>query len=199
MVCGRFGVHVARLRQTTWLLVLIGLLVLLPAACQSGDGTPLEEPGEMTLSITSPAFGDGDEIPAKYTCQGEDVSPPLAWDEPPAGTRSFAMIMDDPDAPGGTYTHWIMFNLPADSRQLAEAVPVQAELTGGALHGENSAGRTGYSGPCPPAGRAHRYQFTLYALSQVLDLKAGVTKSQVRDAMLGHILAWGQLTGTYRR
>ena len=107
--------------------------------------------------------------------------------------------MDDPDAPGGVFTHWVLFNLSADSRELPEAVPSQTQLPDGSLQGKNDFGRLGYSGSCPPPGRAHRYQFTLYALDKPLDLKAGASKKQVIDAMRGHILAWGRLTGTYQR
>ena len=153
----------------------------------------------MVLLVSSPAFQEGDTIPTKYTCQGQDVSPPLAWSEPPVGTQSLALIVDDPDAPGGVFTHWVLFNIPSDSRQLPEAVPTQAQLPSGALHGKNDFGRIGYGGPCPPPGRPHRYQFTLYALDQPLDLEAGVSKKQLLAAMQGHILAQGQLTGTYQR
>ena len=107
--------------------------------------------------------------------------------------------MDDPDAPGRVFTHWVLFNLPTDSRELPEAVPVQAQLPDGSLQGKNDFRKNGYGGPCPPPGRPHRYQFTLYALDQLLDLEAGASKQQVIDAMQGHILAWGQLTGIYQR
>ena len=153
----------------------------------------------MVLEVSSPAFQEGDRIPAKYTCEGQDVSPLLAWSEPPVGTQSFALIVDDPDAPGGVFTHWVLFNIPSDSRELPEAVPTRAQLPSGALQGENDFGKIGYGGPCPPPGRPHRYQFALYALDQLLDLKAGVSKKQLLDAMRGHILAQGQLTGTYER
>ena len=153
----------------------------------------------MALTVLSSAFQEGSEIPARYTCEGQDVSPALTWEEPPAETQSFALIMDDPDAPGGVFTHWVLFNLPADSRGLSEAVPTQPQLPDGSLQGKNDFGRSGYGGPCPPPGRPHRYQFTLYALDQTLDLKAGASKKQVIDAMRGHILAQGRLTGTYRR
>ncbi len=152
----------------------------------------------MVLSVSSTAFREGDRIPAKYTCQGQDVSPPLAWGEPPEGTHSLALIMDDLDAPGGTFTHWVIFNIPSNSRGLPEAVPTQAELPSSALQGKNDFGRIGYGGPCPPPGRPHRYRFTLCALDQPLDLKAGASSKQVLDAMRGHILAQGQLTGTYQ-
>ena len=153
----------------------------------------------MALTVLSSAFQEGSEIPTRYTCEGQDVSPALTWEEPPAGTQSFALIMDDPDAPGGVFTHWILFNLPADSSGLSEAVPSQPQLPDGSLQGKNDFGRIGYGGPCPPPGRPHRYQFTLYALDQTLDLKAGASKKQVIDAMQGHILVQGRLTGTYQR
>ena len=153
----------------------------------------------MALTVSSSAFKEGDRIPAKYTCQGQDVSPPLAWGEPPAGTQSVALIVDDPDAPGGVFTHWVLFNIPPDSRELPAAVPIQAELARGALQGKTDFGRLGDGGPCPPPGRSHRYQFTLYALDQPLGLEGGASKKQLLSAMEGHILAQGQLTGTYQR
>lgn len=153
----------------------------------------------MALPMSSPAFQDGDRIPIRYTCQGQDVSPPLAWGELPAGAKSLALIMDDPDAPGGVFTHWVFFNIPSDTRQLPEALLAQPQLPSGALQGKNDFGRIGYGGPCPPPGSPHRYRFTLYALEQPLDLKAGASKKQVLNAMQRHILAQGQLTGTYQR
>ena len=153
----------------------------------------------MALVVLSSAFQEGSKIPTRYTCEGQDVSPALTWGEPPAETQSFAFIMDDPDAPVGVFTHWVLFNLPVDSRQLPEAVPIQPQLLDGSLQGKNDFGKTGYGGPCPPPGRPHRYQFTLYALDQALDLKAGASKKQVIEAMQGHILAQGRLTGTYQR
>ena len=153
----------------------------------------------MALVVSSSAFQEGGEIPTKYTCEGQDVSPALTWSEPPAETRSFTLIVDDPDAPVGVFTHWVLFNLPVDSRELPEAMPTQAQLPDGSLQGKNDFGKIGYGGPCPPPGRPHRYQFTLYALDQTLDLKAGASKKQVLDAMQGHILAQGRLTGTYQR
>ena len=175
---------------------LMAFCLVATSGCESRE--PLKE-GEMVLSVSSPAFQEGDKIPSKYTCEGQDVSPALTWGEPPVGTQSFALVMDDPDALGGVFTHWVIFNIPSDSRQLAEAIPTQAQLTTGALQGKNDFGRIGYGGPCPPPGRSHRYQFTLCALDQPLDLKAGASKKQVIDAMQGHILAQGQLTGTYQR
>jgi len=153
----------------------------------------------MALSVSSPVFQEGGRIPAKYTCEGQDTSPQLSWSEPPAGTQSFALITDDPDAPGGVFTHWVLFNIPSDSRGLPEAVTTQAGLPTGALQGKNDFGRAGYGGPCPPPGRPHRYQFTIYAVNQSLELKAGVSKKQLINAIQGHILAQSQLTGIYQR
>lgn len=153
----------------------------------------------MALVVSSSAFQEGGEIPTKHTCEGQDVSPAITWGELPEGTQSLALIVDDPDAPVGVFTHWVLFNLPADSRGLPEAMPTQAQLPDGSLSGKNDFGKIGYGGPCPPPGRPHRYQFTLYALDQTLDLKAGASKKQVLDAMQGHILAQGRLTGTYQR
>jgi Raf kinase inhibitor-like YbhB/YbcL family protein len=184
------------------LLAVFCLVVALPAGCGSGEQPPPEGgmEGEMALSISSTAFLEEDSIPSKYTCEGQDISPPLAWGEPPEGTQSFALIVDDPDAPGGMFTHWVIFNVPSDYRELPEAVPTQDRLSSGALQGKNDFGRIGYGGPCPPPGHPHRYRFTLYALDQSLDLKAGISKKrQVLNAMQGRILAQGQLTGIYER
>ncbi len=179
-------------------LVLFCLISLVLPGCESREAA-LPEEGKVTLSLSSSAFEEGEQIPARYTCEGQDISPPLAWSEPPAETQSFTLIMDDPDAPGGVFTHWILFNLPSKSHQLPEAISSQSQLPNGALQGKNDFGNIGYGGPCPPPGRSHRYQFNLYALEQPLDLKAGASKKQVIDAMRGHILAQGQLTGTYQR
>lgn len=153
----------------------------------------------MKLSLSSSAFSDGWKIPVKYTCAGQDISPPLVWSKSPAGTQSLALIVDDPDAPGGVFTHWVLFNLPADTSELSEAIPTAKELDNGGRQGKNDFGRIGYGGPCPPPGRPHHYRFTLYALDKLLDLPAGVSKKQVVNTMAGHILAQVQLTGTYQR
>lgn len=197
MKVNRFRKRCNILCRVAILLMVLCLVVVLSVGCEYRE-RPLKE-GEMALTVSSSAFQEGDKIPAKYTCEGQDVSPPLAWSEPPAGTRSLALIVDDPDAPGGVFTHWLLFNIPPDSRELPEAVPTQAELASGALQGKTDFGRTGYGGPCPPPGHPHRYQFTLYALDQPLDLEGGASKKQLLSAMEGHILAQGQLTGTYQR
>jgi len=160
--------------------------------------TPEEGGQAMAFELTSAAFAAGESIPPKYTCDGQDISPPLEWSDPPAGTQSFALICDDPDAPVGTWIHWVLFNLPAESHALPEAVPADADLADGGRHGENSWRRLGYGGPCPPGG-THRYFFKLYALDTVLDLDAGVSKKQVLRAMEGHTLAQVELMGTYSR
>jgi hypothetical protein len=155
----------------------------------------------MDIALTSPAFAAGAAIPPKYTCDGADVSPPLAWSGAPAGTRAFALIADDPDAPAGTWVHWVLFNLSGTTDSLPENVATSealAELEG-ALQGRNDFRRTGYGGPCPPPGKPHRYVFKLYALDGPLALQAGATKADVERALQGHILARGQLLGTYRR
>jgi Raf kinase inhibitor-like YbhB/YbcL family protein len=152
----------------------------------------------MEIKITSSAFSEGDMIPKRYTCDSEDVSPDLAWSGIPQGTKSIALICDDPDAPMGTWVHWVLFNLPAESTELPAAIPSDKTLSNGAVHGKNDFGRLGYGGPCPPGG-THRYYFKLYALDTQLNLASGITKNQLLDAMEGHILAQGQLMGKYKR
>jgi len=152
----------------------------------------------MGIKITSAAFEEGGMIPRKYTCDGSDVSPPLAWSGVPEGTQSIALISDDPDAPMGTWVHWVIFNIPADTSELPENVPPGPELPGGARQGETDFGRIEYGGPCPPSG-THRYFFRIYALDAMLDLDSGATKKQLVAAMGGHILAQGELMGKYQR
>jgi Raf kinase inhibitor-like YbhB/YbcL family protein len=153
----------------------------------------------MKIELSSTAFGDGANIPKQYTGDGKDVSPPLRWSDPPPETKSFALICDDPDAPRGTWVHWVLFNLPAEERQLEEAVPAQKELDKGVKQGKNDFGKIGYGGPAPPPGKSHRYFFKLYALDTALDLAPGATKDQLLAAMKGHVLAEGQLMGRYGR
>ena len=153
----------------------------------------------MSFFISSTAFKDGERIPARYTCEGLNVSPPLSWGEPPAGTASLALIVDDPDATAGTFTHWVLFNIPVGIRGLDENIPRRESLENGALHGKTDYGTIGYGGPCPPPGPIHHYRFTVYALARAMDLKAGASKKQLLDAMKGRILAQVQLTGLYQR
>lgn len=148
----------------------------------------------MAFELTSPAFAPGQPIPAKYTCDGQDISPPLQWHDPPNDTQSFALIMDDPDAPAGDWVHWLLFNLPADLRELAE----KSALPQGSQTGKNSWGRFEYGGPCPPRG-THRYFFKLYALNTTLDRAAGNSKAHLLKAIERHTLAQAELMGTYSR
>ena len=152
----------------------------------------------MAFELTSPAFASGEHIPPRYTCDGEDISPPLKWSDPPENTKSFALIADDPDAPVSTWVHWVLYNLPVETRGLPEAVPGEAELADGSRQGQNSWRRLGYGGPCPPGG-THRYFFKLYALKAALDLAVGASKEQVLQAMEGQILAQAELMGRYSR
>jgi Raf kinase inhibitor-like YbhB/YbcL family protein len=179
------------------LLAILMALSFTVVAC-TGEAPALRNEVEMTWSLSSAAFQEGDRIPAKYTCDGQNISPPLAWSEPVPETRALALIVEDPDAPGGVFTHWVLFNIPAGFRQLGEGVPAQEQLQTGGIQGKNDFGRIGWGGPCPPRGTPHRYVFTIYALDKSLDLKSGASKKQLLDAMQGHILAQSQLIGTYQ-
>jgi Raf kinase inhibitor-like YbhB/YbcL family protein len=153
---------------------------------------------KMGMKLTSAAFQEGGMIPSQYTCTGKNISPPLAWEGVPEKTKSLALIVEDPDAPGKTFTHWVAFNLPASARELPENVPAQANIGGGGLQGMNDFKKVGYGGPCPPSG-THRYYFKLYALDTELNLDSSATKDQLLKAMNGHVLGEGQLMGTYKK
>ena len=178
-------------------LVVSGLWLFLQIAQDACVVAQNSEKGLMQL--TSTAFAEGEAIPAKYTCDGADVSPPLKWSGAPAGVKSFALIADDPDAPVGTWVHWVLFDLPAAAAELPEALPKSQYLPGGAKQGLNDFKHLGYGGPCPPAGKPHRYFFKLYALDRLLDLKPGATKKELERAIEKHTLAQGQLMGIYKR
>lgn len=150
------------------------------------------------MEIKSSAFKEGTTIPAKYTCDNSDVSPQMEWSLVEAGTKTFALICDDPDAPAGTWVHWVLFNIPGKIRELPENMPKTENLKDGTRQGKNDFGKIGYGGPCPPGG-THRYYFKLYALDTALDAKPGITKKDLLKAMEGHILAEGQLMGRYKR
>jgi Raf kinase inhibitor-like YbhB/YbcL family protein len=154
--------------------------------------------GGKIMIIASPAFTEGGMLPAKYTCDGQDISPPLEWENVPAGTKSLALIQDDPDAPMGTWVHWVAYNIPPNITKLDENVKPEKVFKHGMRQGNNDWPKIGYGGPCPPSG-THRYYFKLYALDTMLDLRPGATKAQVLQAMKGHILAEAQLMGKYRR
>ena len=182
-------------------IALAAIMLFVTAAC---PGTSLRAEnitdGRSRIMITlfSPAFKDGGKIPAKYTCKGENVSPQLSWPPPPQGTKSFAIVCNDPDAPSGNWLHWIIFNIPAASRGLEEGVPKASSLDDGSMQGMNDSKGLGYDGPCPPSG-THRYFFSIYALDSMLELEAGASLNQLNGAMKGHILAEGSLMGTFSR
>lgn len=151
------------------------------------------------IKLTSPAFAPGKPIPAKYTCDGADVSPPLAWDRVPYGTKSIALVLDDPDAAAGDWVHWVLFDIPPQTKQLAEGGPAGAGLPDGARHGTNDFGKPAYGGPCPPPGKPHRYVFRVYMLDTELGLAATTTKAVLLQALDPHVLGEGELKGSYQR
>jgi len=164
-------------------------------------GIRREQKGEkaMAFKLSTTAFEPGGAIPKKHTCDGLDLSPALEWSGAPENTKSFALIVDDPDAPVGTWVHWVLYDLPADARKLAEGVPKDEHLPTGARQGRNDFRRIGYGGPCPPPGAPHRYFFKLYALDTKITLKAGASKADLEKAMAGQVLAQATLMGTYKR
>ena len=153
----------------------------------------------MAFEIKSDAFEDGQMIPLAYTCMGQDVSCPLSWSEPPQGTVSFVLICDDPDAPMGTWVHWVMYNIPAQKTQLPEGLASDSVLQDGSRQGVNDFGKTGYGGPCPPPGQTHRYYFKMYALDILLDLDGPVTKKDLERVMRGHVLGQATMVGKFRK
>ena len=176
------------LRGTSSFIIIAFLLV---ALARGGD--------IMVFELKSDAFVQNSPIPQKYTGAGEDISPPLSWSSPPEATNRFALICDDPDAPVGTWVHWVIYDIPSELSELTEGIPPQEELDRGERQGINDFGRVGYGGPYPPHGKPHRYFFKIYALDTVLNLSAGATKEGLLSAMKGHILAETQLIGTYQR
>jgi Raf kinase inhibitor-like YbhB/YbcL family protein len=187
-------------------------LGFLTVGCWRGDSLPAEDPSRLTITLRSAAFSDGGLIPKAHTCDGEDRSPPLEWSGVPGTARSLALICDDPDAPMGTFSHWVLFNLPPRVQALPEGDSAAATITapasepGGASGaeaprpqpGKNDFGKLGYGGPCPPSG-THRYIFRLYALDTRLGLTSSATRADVLQASRGHILAEGRLMGRYAR
>lgn len=182
-------------RSIVWIAALC--LFGITAAATAGDAPPAAA-GAGSFTLTSAAFLPGGEIPAIYTCDGEDISPPLKWSHVPAGTKSFALVMDDPDAPAGDFIHWVLFNIPASCTDLSESMSGSA-LPAGAIEGKNDFHRIGYGGPCPPPGNAHRYILTLFALDTILRLPPGITSARLMEAVSGHVLARTELTGKFKR
>lgn len=197
--------RVTAARQVVVLTAVLGVALGAAACGGATDGTPtaaFEDSVEgegMALEVSSLVFEDQSPIPVDYTCDGDNVSPPIAWSGAPSDVRSFALICDDPDAPMGTWVHWVVYDIPSDETELPEAVPDLRELPSGAHHGRNDFKNLGYGGPCPPAGNPHRYFFKLYALDKMLQLEPGATKQEVREAMEGHVLDQAELVGTYQR
>jgi Raf kinase inhibitor-like YbhB/YbcL family protein len=187
------------------LIVIFVLITLLIVSCNyenriirnSGNNNQINKETN-TMKLESSAFKSNELIPAKYTCDGKDISPPLLWDEIPIGTQTIALIVDDPDAPGRIFVHWLVYNIPNTTHQLTEHTPTVKTLPNGAVQGKNDFGKFGYGGPCPPSG-IHRYFFKLYAVDKSLDLAIGATKNQILAAMEGHILASAELIGRYKR
>ena len=181
------------------LQTVIILLAIVLSAC-SHDSKPTTKKPQATLAdleVGSVAFLEGQAIPDRYTCDGENSSPPVQWTGAPKSTKSFALICDDPDPPGGAWVHWVIFDIPATSRELGE--PGTAGIPADAVQGMNDFNQEGWGGPCPPAGAPHRYVFSVYALNTELKLKAGSTKKDVLAAMENHIVGEGRLTGVYLR
>ena len=188
-------------------IFLSTIIIFLMYSCQSNDKEKVqinitqekkEKEVNMQFKLTSPAFEEEGMIPKKYTCDADDISPPLTWESVPEGTKSLAIICDDPDAPMGTWAHWVLFNLPPDTKELIENVSATEILEYGAMQGTNDFGNIGYGGPCPPGG-THRYFFKLYALDTMLNLEAGIEKADLLNAMEGHIIFETQLMGRYTR
>ena len=177
--------------------IVAGCALALSAPMGCGGHATLGE-GKPTMELTSPGIRDG-EVLKKFTCDGADVSPELTWSAPPAGTKSFALLVIDPDAPVGEFVHWVLYDLPAEARGLPEGVPKEKELADGSRQGKNDFDNFGYGGPCPPGHSPHRYTFSLYALDTKLNLPGGATRKQVESALKGHILARGELIGRYHR
>src|ERR1700736_425952 len=180
-------------------ILAYGTALLAPAdSFGEHELTPKKENMPMTMKVTSSAFQSGQAIPATYTCDGVDISPPLHWSGVPAAAHSLALICGDPDAPVGTWVHWVFYDLPVPTTDLTEKVPTLETLPSGAKQGINDFRRVGYAGPCPPPGKPHRYYFKLYALDADLALKPRANKAELLRAMEGHLLAEGQLMGIYQ-
>jgi len=201
------SILISRVRHK-FFAITVAMVVLCPTVVPSRCAIQLhnafssfviEAEAPMSLTISSPSFANGGNIAQKFTCDGADLSPQLSWSEAPAGTKTFALLVDDPDAPVGNWNHWAMWNVPATARGLAEGLRKDAALSDGSKQGHNDFRKTGYNGPCPPPGKPHRYYFKLYALDTKLDLKPAADKKELETAMKGHILAQAEWMGRYGR
>ncbi len=189
---------VIRLPKPARRAAVLALLAVAALPGCHGTNAASAAAGGSSMELTTSSFRDG-RIPPEFTCDGGDRSPQLAWTAPPATARSLALIVTDPDAPGGTFVHWVLYNLPVSLHELPTGVPTQAQLADGSRQGRNGFGNIGYGGPCPPGHSTHRYIFDLYALDAPLTLPPGATREQAESAMQGHIQAHAQLTGRYSR
>jgi len=180
-------------------IVRLTILLLAATLAAQQPNPPKGGTSAMAFTLASPAFASGTAIPKQFTCQGTDISPALAWSDHPAKAASFALIMDDPDAPAGTWVHWVLWNIPANAHLLPENERKSGRLDSGAMQGRNDFGKTGYNGPCPPPGHTHRYYFRLYALDVKLTLPPGASRQELDAAMKGHILGQAEQMGTFRR
>src|SRR2546430_162889 len=186
--------------------VLTFLLIVLPlAGCANRSQLVTQPPPANTstnnkaeIKLTSSAFSEGQPIPRAYTCDGVNISPPLEWSGVPKTARTIAIVCDDPDAPGGTWVHWVLYNLPAENIGLVENLPATENVKAGGFQGQNDFGKSGYGGPCPPSG-THRYYFKIFAFDRELDLPSGAKRGQLDAAMKGHVVAQGELMGRYSR
>jgi Raf kinase inhibitor-like YbhB/YbcL family protein len=174
-------------------LIMVVLALVAPAEVRG------QKAASSKIELKTTSFTPGGFIPKRFTCEAADVSPALAWTDPPLGTQSFAIIEDDPDAPSGTFVHWVVYDLPAAYRKLPEALSGNDQMSGGGRQGTNGFSRTGYSGPCPPPGRPHRYFIRLYAVDAILNLRPAASRKELDAAMQGHILAQAELMGRYQR
>ena len=170
-----------------------------PSAAQTATSQPSDIPLPLPFALTSSAFGPEGVVPDRYSCKGADISPELSWGDEPPGTQSLVLIFDDPSTGGGSWVHWLVYDLPPAARGLPEAVPAGEEIAGGGTHGSNSWGALEYGGPCPPQGTTHRYVFTLYALDTALDLEPGADRGELLAAMEGHTLAEAELAASFTR
>jgi Raf kinase inhibitor-like YbhB/YbcL family protein len=184
------------MKKITLLLIAVGIMG--GSVCAKNENTKKGAKKMTTITVTSQAFKHMQPIPQQYTCDGADISPPLSWSGVPPAAKSIALICDDPDAPAGTWVHWVVYDLPPATDSLLENVPKTDTLAGGGKQGKTDFNRVGWNGPCPPGG-THRYFLKIYALDIMLNLPAGKTKPTVEKAMKGHILAQGELVGTYTR
>ena len=184
-------------------IVFLIILVAVIQGCVSSNMEIRDEGADnmQNISISSEAFQEGGKIPVEYTCDGKDVSPALSWSGVPAGAKSIVLIADDPDAPGGRFVHWVLYNIPPDTQELPKGIPGNRTLKDGSIHGSTDFGKSkiGYGGPCPPPGKPHRYYFKIYSLDTKPDLAPGASAVEVDKAMSGHITAKGELMGKYGR